>query len=318
MNKSSYNRVKATFEEPVIDSKPQFPYSKFVSYPIELRSRFFCWQISRRFSEFCSLFDQLEMVLNFPLPRLPDKVFFNMTPSVIKKRKQSLEALLNTVLQVKDVLNNEIFRKFLNIDDDLLALLNVEEPGAKSPTPVKKFASTKSIACLSFSLSNTKISQKGPLPDFPKLAEDFLLKINDDPENISFQVDQFEAFMNDNWQRDNLKEFEVNRLMFGSGNLLGVFQLAGKTDNRIGCKRLVCFISNLINCEHNPEWERYKKILAKASKQLVMAFDFSWHLVNSDKPVVMQLINIFNSRFEVEKLVREPLAFEKYRKLSAI
>ena len=87
-------------------------------YSVEVTSRITknLWKIEKRYSEFKKLHD--EMIKIFPrLPSIPGTTFFKVTsPEALKSRQVALEAFLRSCVQRRDILQNKLFKEFLELE----------------------------------------------------------------------------------------------------------------------------------------------------------------------------------------------------------
>lgn len=311
------NKIKANFTEPEYRQEATFPYSSFVSYRIELRSRFYTWSINKRFSDFCTLVAYFEQTFKKSLPSLPEKVFFNLDDEVVSFRKNQLELIVNEVLGFEPAYKDAEIRSFLEIDNDLLNLLNVEEPGSKSPEPIKKKSSNKSLKAYSMGFQLSKqLPKKNKSFDFIEKIATLTEQLNTRRVDTTLIVDDFEACLVNSPAFPELKGFEIKRLLFGNEREKGIFQLAGDSRNSLGSKRLVSLLANLMNCEFNPYWEFYRKVLIQAAKSDVEKFEFNWHLINSNQNGVVTIIVVLSKKFDVDFMITDADAREKFYRVS--
>ena len=87
-------------------------------YAVEITSRITknSWTIDKRYSEFKKLHDA--MIKIFPrLPSIPGTTFFRVTsPEALKSRQVALEAFLRSCVQRRDILQNKLFKEFLELE----------------------------------------------------------------------------------------------------------------------------------------------------------------------------------------------------------
>ena len=87
-------------------------------YQVQIISRITknSWQIDKRYSEFKKLHDA--MIKIFPrLPSIPGTTFFKVTsPEALKSRQVALEAFLRSCIQRRDILQNKLFKEFLELE----------------------------------------------------------------------------------------------------------------------------------------------------------------------------------------------------------
>ncbi len=101
-----------TFSEKYVDKK------NVTFYNIEVYNNFSKqkWEMEKRYSEFDDLFKAMSKLLP-NVPQLPGKSFFKITSyDGLNKRKNQLEQFLKDCVSRKDIVNNESFRDFIEID----------------------------------------------------------------------------------------------------------------------------------------------------------------------------------------------------------
>ena len=93
--------------------------SKIVTfYEVEITSRITKdkWKIDKRYSEFKKLHDAMLKI--YPrLPKIPGTTIFKVTsPEALKSRQKALEAFLRSCVQRRDILQNKLFKEFLELE----------------------------------------------------------------------------------------------------------------------------------------------------------------------------------------------------------
>ena len=93
--------------------------SKIVTfYQVEITSRITknSWKIDKRYSEFKKLHDAMLKI--YPrLPKIPGTTLFKVTsPEALKSRQKALEAFLRSCVQRRDILQNKLFKEFLELE----------------------------------------------------------------------------------------------------------------------------------------------------------------------------------------------------------
>ena len=93
--------------------------SKIVTfYEVEITSRITknSWKIDKRYSEFKKLHDAMLKI--YPrLPKIPGTTLFKVTsPEALKSRQKALEAFLRSCVQRRDILQNKLFKEFLELE----------------------------------------------------------------------------------------------------------------------------------------------------------------------------------------------------------
>ena len=104
--------VVPSYSEKNVGSKSVTFYSVEVTSRITKNS----WIIEKRYSEFKKLHDA--MIKIFPrLPRIPGTTFFKVTsPEALKSRQVALEGFLRSCVQRRDILQNNLFKEFLELE----------------------------------------------------------------------------------------------------------------------------------------------------------------------------------------------------------
>lgn len=101
-----------TFSEKYMDKK------NITYFNIEVYNNFSKqkWGMEKRYSEFDDLYKAMSKLLP-NIPQLPGKSFFKITSyDGLNKRKNQLEQFLKDCVSRKDIVNNESFRDFIEID----------------------------------------------------------------------------------------------------------------------------------------------------------------------------------------------------------
>ena len=101
-----------SYSEKIVGSK------SVTFYEVEITSRITknSWKIDKRYSEFKKLHDA--MIKIFPrLPSIPGTTIFKVTsPEALKNRQIALEAFLRSCIQRRDILQNKLFKEFLELE----------------------------------------------------------------------------------------------------------------------------------------------------------------------------------------------------------
>ena len=87
-------------------------------YQVEITSRITknSWKIDKRYSEFKKLHDAMLKI--YPrLPKIPGTTLFKVTaPEALTSRQKALEAFLRSCVQRRDILQNKLFKEFLELE----------------------------------------------------------------------------------------------------------------------------------------------------------------------------------------------------------
>ena len=104
--------IVPSYSDKMVGSKSVTFYSVEVTSRITKNS----WKIEKRYSEFKKLHD--EMIKIFPrLPSIPGTTFFKVTSQeALKSRQVALEAFLRSCVQRRDILQNKLFKEFLELE----------------------------------------------------------------------------------------------------------------------------------------------------------------------------------------------------------
>jgi WD40 repeat protein len=109
---STLNISIPTFTDKTVDKK------NVTFYNVEIYNNFSKqrWSLEKRYNEFNELRDKMVKLLP-NLPTLPGKTMFKVTSyDGLTKRKQQLEQFLQSCVQRKDVMTNQAFKDFLEMD----------------------------------------------------------------------------------------------------------------------------------------------------------------------------------------------------------
>jgi hypothetical protein len=125
--KAQNNEVKSLLDEDslsilginVLSYSDKLVGSKAVTfYLVEITSRITknTWKIDKRYSEFKKLHDAMLKI--YPrLPKIPGTTLFKVTsPEALTSRQKALEAFLRSCVQRRDILQNKLFKEFLELE----------------------------------------------------------------------------------------------------------------------------------------------------------------------------------------------------------
>ena len=125
--KSQNNEVKSLLDEDslsilginVLSYSDKLVGSKAVTfYLVEITSRITknTWKIDKRYSEFKKLHDAMLKI--YPrLPKIPGTTLFKVTSAeALTSRQKALEAFLRSCVQRRDILQNKLFKEFLELE----------------------------------------------------------------------------------------------------------------------------------------------------------------------------------------------------------
>lgn len=315
--------ITASIVEHVIKTEEKFPFSKYVIYRIDFTTSIKCWNIWRRYSNFESFREILKKkIIN--LPELPEKKLFNTSKEIINERKYLLSIFLNFILEKKKILCYPEISEFIEFDKESLLLLcnkqNLEVTNnslkniisgidSSEKSEKKKIGNNYYTQFLEYKLADP--DTKTP---FMLLINEFLKNLELKPQNKSSIIKTFDSFLKATKVWPSFKTDEIQKLFFGDGDdvsdeeskIKGLLSNIGDMENIYGAEESLYFLLKLIDCEYNPEFEKYISILKTMKQENFDSMNLIHHIEseksNSIKRAVYKLIDILytdkKSKFE--------------------
>lgn len=184
------------------------------------------------------------------LPNFPEKIFFHQEKYILK-RAYDLENYINKILHLQnDKINREI-KYFLNSH---IKLENNNLSDLRIDTSISTFSS------ISDNINNNVNENK---------IENFLKKLSNTKGDFSNIIDNFIKENNIFMVKNNFTKIEIYKLFFGENNKLNglIYYINNiRTTNLLGSINCLIFISKLIDCECNNDYEIYREIFKLITK----------------------------------------------------
>lgn len=291
-------------------------FTRYVMFNINICTNGKNWEVQRRYKNFDDLHNKLSKKIS-NLPKLPPKKIF-ISDDMIKERKQNLQKYLNILLKREDIYRyNEIF-EFIEMEKDYYLLLkeklddkniNSNFSTLSSENEKKKsiignlqrcksqdvllnenfFYANKSDQPRQFGhnsfIDNTKTSFSGM---------DFIFKfLKDLNRNIKEKCSIIKKFDEKfRLKKDNhvFHRDEVYKLLFGEKSGFGyeesyyfglIYHCGNIKDNVLGAEVCVEFLSKLIDCEYNPDYELFTSILKLATSNQIENMKLETHILKN-------------------------------------
>lgn len=146
-----------------------------------------------------------------------------------------------------------------------------------------------------------------------QLIEEFLKNLEMKSMNKSSIIKNFESFLKINKTWPTFKNEEISLLFFGiyekendSFEIRGLLSHIGDVnENSIGSEACISFLLKLVDCEYNPEYERYSAILKQMNEDSFVSMNLSLLLEEckiNTKNLVFKLLDVLcydkNLKFE--------------------
>jgi hypothetical protein len=319
----SDNFIICNIKEHELKNEEYFPYSEYVVYRIDLNSSIKNWSIWKRYKDFKELRDLIHKnnyIIN--LPNFPEKKIFNKSKETIDQRKKLLTAFLNFLFAkmkmryFKEVIN------FIEIDKDTLSLISkkneldsISMTFNNKSTILKQIDKTKEdndnqtenknssqnyyTKYLDYRLGESQIKNA-----YMQVIEEFLKNLNEKYENKTNIVKNFEIFLKSKKNWPQFKTEEIFKLFFGEYDKVncsyiihGMLSHIGKyEENILGAEACLKFLVKLLECEFNPEYEKYISVLKQMKKEHLETMKLDYHLANNK--IKIQVFKLLKCLYE--------------------
>ena len=309
------NFVSSSITEHDIKYEDKFPFSKYVIYKVDLSTSVKSWSVWKRYSNF-EEFREIMKLKIIHLPELPEKKLFNTSKNTIQNRKLSLTSFLNFFLAKEKLLCNPEIAEFIELDKETIALLlnkvNIEVTSNSLKNNIsgidtsdinnKKLIMNNYYShFVDYALGDTQTKSA-----FMQLCEEFLKNLELKPQVKSSIVKNFDNFMKTHKSWPCFKTDEIQKLLFGEFDsiteeytLRGLLAHIGDiSENSYGAEECLFFLIKLIDCEYNPEHEKYISILKQMTLDHFESLNLILHLDSGKSNVrsaVFILLDIINS-----------------------
>lgn len=317
------NFIICNIKEHELKNEEYFPYSEYVIYRIDLNSSIKNWSIWKRYKDFKELRDSIyknNYIIN--LPDFPEKKIFNKSKETIDQRKKLLTAFLNFLLAKMKMRYFKEVIDFIEIDKDTLSLISKKnELDSVSMTFNNKSTILKQIdknkedgdnqvegkgtnqnyytKYLDYRLGESAIKNA-----YMQVIEEFLKNLNEKYENKTNVVKTFECFLKSKKTWPQFKTEEIFKLFFGEFDKVncnyvinGMLSHIGKyEENVLGAEACLKFLVKLLECEYNPEYEKYISVLKQMKKEHLETMKLDYHLENNK--IKLQVFKLLKCLYE--------------------
>jgi hypothetical protein len=329
--------LSASITEHVFETEISFPYSKYVLYRIDIKTSIKNWSIWKRYSNFEEFREKMKKKIIY-LPEFPEKKLFNTSKDIIVERKILLTNFLNIFLKKEKVVCFQEILDFIEADKDMINLLinkaNLEQTSFSHKS--KLSSSSKEISNDYINLSSNnyftqyleyKLTENSSKTAYMQLIEEFLKNLELKPLNKSSIIRIFDSFLKSKKEYPSFKTEEIYKLFFGETDpdtkefiIRGLLAHIGSIEeNEYGAEECLLFLLKLLNCEYNPDYEKYTSILKTVKKEDFEQMNLISHIKGEKtmiKSSVIKLIEIIYTENDsrITKLLEEAGLMKYYEK----
>jgi len=302
--------IKANITDHLIKKEDNFPYSEYVVYRLDMNNSIKTWSCWKRYSEFKDLRDAISKnnyILN--LPTFPEKkILNNKSRETIQNRKYHLSNFINFLLgkmkiqPIKEVLD------FIEIDNHTLNLIFHK---SKLDTNISSTYNCKLLSSTEGKKSSTlELSKKIDIDNYysqfldyksmensskttnMQVIEEFLMNLEEKFQSKTTIIKTFETFLKSKKTWPQFKSEEIFRLFFGDfdkdNNLYRIhgilFHVGAIDNNLLGAEECLLFLVKLLQCEFNPEYEKYISVMKTMKREHLEFMQLATHLkINKTK-----------------------------------
>lgn len=318
--------ISASINDHIIKRQNEFPYSEYILYKIDFSCSLKKWKVYKRYSEFEKFYNSIQIYF-MNLPKMPKKRFFNCSKEIIIERKISFLEIIKFLIR-KEIIAYSEFSKtiqiFICIEENLInllcdkQLLNFYDNSYLSEKTKNYFNQY-----LEYLLLKEETSLKSP---FMKVIEEFLRLLEENLHNKSSIIKSFDTFMKFKKNWPIFLENEIEKLIFGEydnddidDNLQNEYKLKGliyhigniDKNNEYGSEESLYFFVKLIDCEYNPEFEKYISIIVKKmTLNIFSSMNLKYHFNKNKSKLkvnILKLIGnlIFNNSFNLKEILKK-------------
>lgn len=315
--------ISASINDHIIKREDEFPYSEYILYKINFSCRIKKWKVYKRYSDFENFYNSIKIHF-MNLPKMPKKRFFNFSNEIILERKFSFLEIINFLIRKEIIVYSEFskaIQNFIYIEENLInllcdkQLLNFYENSYLSEKTKNYFNQY-----LEYLLLKEETSLKSP---FMKVIEEFLRLLEENLHNKSSIIKSFDTFMKYKKNWPIFFENEIEKLIFGEYEnddsleneykLKGLIYHIGNIDknNEYGSEESLYFFVKLIDCEYNPEFEKYISIIVKKmTHKIFSSMNLKYHFNKNKSKLkvnILKLIGnlIFNNSFNLKEILKK-------------
>ena len=328
--------LSASITEHEFKTESSFPFSKYVLYRIDIKTSIKNWSIWKRYSNFEEFRDKMKKKIIY-LPDFPEKKLFNTSNDIIEERKLLLTNFLNLLLKKEKVICFQEILDFIEADKEIISLLlnkaNLEQTSFshKSKPSLSKEISSDHINLNSnnyfVQYLEYKLAENSGKTAYMQLIEEFLKNLELKPINKSSIVKMFDNFLKRKKEYPSFKTEEIYKLFFGETDpntkefiIRGLLAHIGSIEeNEYGAEECLLFLLKLLNCEYNPDYEKYISILKTINKEDLELMNLIYHLKGEKtmiKSSIIKLIEIIYSQNDIRmsKVLEEVGLMKFYEK----
>jgi hypothetical protein len=309
--------------------KGSFGFGSFTEYVIKIVTNLNSWQVNKRYRDFEKLNSNLSDKLS-PLPKLPQKSFFNLRDTVILERKVALEGYLNQVMTKHNLITFPLIMEFIEMEKEMFMLLS------KCPTQIERHSDKRLSPLIPKRKSSDDLVQvKKANSNDCKIDENFLYEFNNEKEKLDVINDflkdlekkeedkcsfihKFWTYLTKKWP--SYSKEEIMKLYYGDGNSLkGLLFHCGKiSENSLGSQSCLDLLNKLIRYEYNPDCEKFLGVLKMGRLESLKKIKLEFHLKSSKNSVKQNSINIIKEvlnkerGLDLHKILSDEIAENKF------
>lgn len=281
--------IFASITEHTLKQDDKFPFTKYVLYRVDLISSIKKWSVWKRYSNFEEFRDTIAKIVT-QVPDFPEKKIFNTGSSIIFERKTQLQNFLNFLLTKEKVMCYSEIREFIELDMETVRLilnksnLEVTSNSLKSNTLLSssEISKQETLSSKSMNINNYyvqfldyKLADPNSKAPYMQLIEELLSNLEQKHQYKSTVIKNFDGFLKAKKSWPIFQKEEIQKLFFGEFDkkteefaFKGLLIHVGETEeNQLGAEECLHFIIKLLECEYNPEYDKYLSILKGSIKK---------------------------------------------------
>lgn len=341
------NPITAKIQSSQLEREDSIFSSQHAIYCVSLTTNSQTWTIRKRYSDFLKLDNDLREMSIGPLPDFPPKRFNSISQNTINERMNILEIYLNSLfyhynIEIIDPIidfirfSKEVFELYLkcnNLNSNQHQLANNLLTHTASQTSNEIMSKLNNLdlnqnyynSFYQFKLYDDDNEIDDDQSATMCVCEEFLRNLNTNPENRINIINEFEAYLREGRRIIEATEQEINVLFFGFNfnNVLfkGLVSNCGNiNENKLGAQRCLKFVYSLINCEMNPNVEKFVSIFQKARNEDIASMALSQHLTSNSSNVnniaseIIFIISNYQLEIDdsVKNIINDKRAEQKY------
>ena len=352
---------------------PKLFTSKYVVYTFNIVTSYTDWEISYRYSEFLNLHLSFVEKYLISLPKIPPKKYFSLGEAEIEQRFVLLEEYINAIFKNINIIYYPELVLFFNAPNDVIALYYDKLSMSKKTANVLKSTSlirtksstnsknettlmnnnTTSMIVYSkdsnsmnsnyfnnlhqFKLHDNNMNISSDKSPNALVVEEFLRNLQDNKDNKSEIVQNFEIFMTNSeggWNFFRKKEIQyffngiyldqsttnntedalyINSFLFHIGNV----QI-----NPLGSQKSLEFLSKILSFDINPQYDEFVEEYKNCSIEQLLSMELEKHIMSTFTNIQQAACNVLNiyvgdSRHlskKIQRILNCPIAEKKFLK----